>query len=118
MESLRKDKADVLSHVIWRFVILYAFACLRANSMACNSRISVELVNIDGVEIFRVEFLEKAAAMAAEPLVPSDFEASEPTKTMSPLDHLFIRTPWNVEDSVSIFFRCSIIALYVMEMVS
>ena len=118
MESLRKDKADVLSHVIWRFVILYAFACLRANSMACNSRISVELVNIDGVEIFRVEFLEKAAAMAAEPLVPSDFEASEPTKTMSPLDHLFIRTPWNVEDSASIFFRCSIIALYVMEIVS
>ena len=118
MESLRKDKADVLSHVIWRFVILYAFACLRANSMACNSRISVELVNIDGVEIFRLEFLEKAAAMAAEPLVPSDFEASELTKTMSPLDHLFIRTPWYVEDSSSIFLRCAIIAPYVMDIVS
>ena len=118
MESLRKDKADVLSHVIWRFVILYAFACLRANSMAWSSRISVELVNMDGVEMLRVEFLEKAAAIAAEPLVPSDLEASEPTKTISPLDHLSIRTPWNVEDSVSIFFRCSIIALYVIEMVS
>ena len=69
------------------------------------SRISVELVNIDGVEIFKLEFLEKAAATAAEPLVPSDFEASEPTRTMSLLDHLSISTPLYVEDSESMSFR-------------
>ena len=105
MDSLRKERVDVLSHVRCRFVILYAFACLRANKMPWILRISVELVNIDGVEIYKLEFLEKAAATAAEPLVPSDFEASEPTRTMSPLDHLSISTPWYVEDSASMSFR-------------
>ena len=93
MDSFKNVRAAVLSQVRCRFVMLYACDCLRASRSPWISRISVELVNMDGVEIIRLKFFEKAAATAAEPLMPSDFDASEPTRSMLPLDHLSISTP-------------------------
>ena len=62
--------------------MFYVFDCLRVSRTPWISRTSVELVNMDGVEMFRLKFLEKDTATAAEPLVPSDFEASEPTRSI------------------------------------